>query len=83
MCGYCARLHPCIIFPPVNAPLRWLVLLFLFYRGGSCGVERAWNLFKVTQLKSMAEAWLVLRAPPIATMGHCLYFHLWLMWTAY
>lgn len=37
-------------------------------------MERAWNLSKVTQLESMAEP-LILRAPPIATVGHCPYLY--------
>lgn len=38
-------------------------------------MERAWNLSKVTQLESMAEPRLILRAPPIATVRHCLYLY--------
>lgn len=34
-------------------------------------MERAWNLSKVTQLASMTEP----RAPPLATVGYCLYLY--------
>lgn len=38
-------------------------------------MERARNLPKVTQLESMAEPKLTLRAPPITTEEHYLYLY--------